>query len=404
MTWTPSADGSFVYEVADYAIHFLRPRLAGGGVHGGSYATVSVGLNGKLVHEADYKISSLTDRTKLAKYLASRGELPKDCDWNGVIENACTRMCRTMRAGKLAIDLSTLEDPGEPTYDLEKLLLHNQVTIGFGNGESGKSLLAVSIAYAVAGGSQLLGLRPERRPVYYLDWETDDQETRRRLQRLSWGQGRDDVPLVTYFSMDRPLADDSETMRQISDAVVIVDSLAPACGGDVMKGEGPQLFWTATRSLRGCSVLVIAQTQKDPKAQHTIYGSGMFHYMARSVWEIKGHQDGDVVHVAAFHVKANTGRKFGPLAWRYTFDDSARTLVVDEEKPIDVPEFAARLPLADQIAGILIGGATSVKDIAAECDLKEDAVRVTLNRRRDRFVKVDDKWGLLERNSVTGVT
>ncbi len=393
MSWTANADGSYTYGLAEFAISFLRPRLASGGVHSGTWADVSVTYQGKLVHEARYNLSSLSSRREMAKYLAGRATLPEGQDWNGVLEAACTRMCREMRKGKQAVDLSSLEDMGEPTYVLDRLVLAGQVTIGFGNGESGKSLLAGTVGYAIATGSRLLGLRAVRQTVHYLDWETDQDETRRRLQRLAWGLGCQDVPPIHYIAMDRPLADDSETLRHLNEGVVIIDSLAPACGGDVMMGEGPIGFWNAIRGLH-TTVFIIAQTQKNAQ-KHTIYGSGMFRYMARSVWEIRGAQDGDTIHVAAFHEKANMGRKFPPLAWRFDFDDAARTLVVTQERAAAVAEFSEHLPLQDQVAAVLHQPRTEA-DIAAELDAKEATIHRILYRYKDkRFVRQGDgRWAL----------
>jgi len=194
--------------------------------------------------------------------------------------------------------------------------------------------------------------------------------------------------------MDKPLADDTETLRHLNEGVVIMDSLSPACGGDVMMGEGPIAFWNAIRGLH-TTVFIIAQTQKNAQ-KHTIYGSGMFRYMARSVWEIRGCQDENTVHVAAFHDKANMGRKFPPLAWRFDFDDEKRTLVVSQERAANVVEFSEHMPLQEQIAAIL-GQPRGVADIAAELDAKEETIQRVLTRyRHRRFEKGNDgKWALL---------
>lgn len=399
MTWTPELDGSYTYapDATAFAVRFMRPRLAGGGVHSGVWADVCVTHQDKHLHEARYNLSSLSSRQGLAKYLAARADMPPPHDWNGVVEVACTRMCREMRRGKVIVNLSDLEDPGEPSYLVDRLVLENQVTIGFGNGESGKSLLACTVAYAVATGSGVLGLSARKQNVHYLDWETDENETRRRLQRIAWGLGSDKVPAVHYIGMDKPFAEDAETMRQINDGLVIMDSLGPACGGDVLRGEGPQEFWTATRQLHGCSLFVVAQTQKNPQGgKHTIFGSGMFNYMARSVWEIMGMSKDDTTHVAAFHRKANTGKKWQPIGWRYDFDDIARTVAISQEQPRTVLEFAATLPLQDQIAAIVTHGPASIPDLAAELDAKETTVKRVLYRYKNtRFVQQGNEWALL---------
>ena len=51
--------------------------------------------------------------------------------------------------------------------------------------------------------------------------------------------------------------------------------------------------------------------------------------------------------------------------------------------------------MKDRIIGVLDNGKRSVTDLADELDTKENAVRTTLNRHKDTFVKVGNDWGVL---------
>ena len=54
------------------------------------------------------------------------------------------------------------------------------------------------------------------------------------------------------------------------------------------------------------------------------------------------------------------------------------------------------MPLADRMAAALGNGTMSSSALAEAIDANPDSVRRTLNRRDDRFVRVDGgKWGLL---------
>jgi hypothetical protein len=398
LTLRAERDGSFTYTAADLELRFVRPRLAGSGAFSGVWSEVLVTHNGAHVHEARYNLSSLTSRRELAKYLATRAELPKPLTWVDTVETACTLMCREMHRGKAIIDLAEVADPGEPSYVVAKLILERQLNILYGEAEAGKSLLTCALAYAVAAGdSVLLGLRASQQDVWYLDWETDEAEVTRRLRRISRGFGLEEIPPIHYIHMDRPLSEEGETVAKITGGVAFIDSLTPACGGDIIRPESPTSFWNIVRAIPG-SVVIIGQTQKGEKGSNkTVLGSGVFTYMGRSAWEIVGCQDADTVHVAAFHRKCNMGKKWQPMAWRFEFDDTARTLRVATEEIDAVGEFAARQTLTDQVGSLLIHGSATVKDIAAQLDLKENAVRSILNRHRNRFVKVGDEWGLLAR-------
>ena len=389
-------EGSFVFPVADLEVRFIRPRLARGGVHSGVWSDVAVSHGGAHVHEARYNLSSLTSRRELAKYLASRAELPKPLNWTDAIETAATLMCREMHKGKAATHIADCPNPAEPSYLVKPLLLRDKLTIFYGEGEGAKSLVAVALAYCVSTGEgDLLGLTAQGEAVNYLDWETDDEEIARRTKRFAAGLGFEVWPDFNYFRMDVPLVDDTETMRNLAPGFTIIDSLGPACGGDTIRPEGPTNFWNTVRRLQG-TVLVIAQTQKDgPKK--TIFGSGMFHYMARSVWEaVNVVEDGTgTIHLAMFHRKSNVGRHWPPMAWRFEFDDTACTTLVRPEQLAAIPEMTSHLSVQDQIAAVLRGGSRTVGDICAEADLKENTVRGTLRRYRSRFVKNGEQWGLL---------
>ena len=400
MTLMADRDGSFVFPVADLEVRFIRPRLARGGVHSGVWSDVAVSHGGAHVHEARYNLSSLTSRRELAKYLASRAELPKPLNWTDAIETAATLMCREMHRGKTPVDLSQIADPGEPRYVVKPLVLRDQLTLMFGDAEGGKSQLACAVAWAVStGDSLLLSLHADREDCWYLDWETDENEVTRRLTRLSRGVGTEEVPTVQYLHMDRPLADDGETVRQLTHGLVIIDSLAPACGGDTIGPEGATNFWNCLRGIPA-SVLCIAQTQKNANGGKgkTVFGSGMFTYMARSVWEIVSACDGDAVHVAAFHRKSNVGRKWPAIAWRFEHDDTARTTQVVSEEPDAVAEFSARLAPRDRIIDLLRSGKRTAGDIAAELDIEERIITRILINESKWFVRVPNgEWANLEK-------
>ena len=69
------------------------------------------------------------------------------------------------------------------------------MTLLYGDGGVAKSLLALALAVAVAGGSgKWLGREVESCPVLYMDFELDTEEQARRVYQLCRGQGLDTPP------------------------------------------------------------------------------------------------------------------------------------------------------------------------------------------------------------------
>ena len=73
-----------------------------------------------------------------------------------------------------------MEVPGPRRYLVKDLILAAYVTLLYGDGGVAKSLLALALAVAVAGGSgKWLGREVESCPVLYMDFELDSEEQAR---------------------------------------------------------------------------------------------------------------------------------------------------------------------------------------------------------------------------------
>src|SRR5215204_3243261 len=89
-----------------------------------------------------------------------------------------------------AVKFSDMEVPGPRRYLLKDLILAAYVTLLYGDGGVAKSLLALALAVAVAGGSgKWLGREVESCPVLFTDFELDSEEQARRVHQLCRGQG-----------------------------------------------------------------------------------------------------------------------------------------------------------------------------------------------------------------------
>jgi hypothetical protein len=388
---------------APLRLDFLRVRQARGGLHSGVWvdlvASAKISGGWRDFHESRYNLSSVTTRRDLSKFLSSRvifdGATPED--WLHFIDSVCSSVCRATRQGKEPICLGSRADPGPPAYLVEPILEDGQLTIMYGDKSSGKSQLALALAYAVHDAIDgLLTVPVQQRPVLYLDWETGEDEQTRRLYRMARGLGAQEPPLIDYLAMERPLADDADSLRKRAEGrLVVIDSLVPACGGDARE-EAATAFWHAVRAM-SATILCIAQTQKrqqGEKRARSVFGSVMFEYAARSIWLVRGQQErgSKTQHVAIAHEKCNNGPLRPPQGWCLTFEEDATTFRAEDPKAIS--EFSDMVPLRDQVKALLYYGERKSIDLAAELNRSESTVRKILSRYPQEFIKRGEMWGL----------
>ena len=101
--------------------------------------------------------------------------------------------------------------------------------------------------------------------------------------------------------------------------------------------------------------------------------------------------------VALWRRKTNVGPLLKPVTLKVTFSPR---FSVERMSAGGYRELSANLPLADRMAAALGNGAMSSSALAEAIDANPDSVRRTLNRRDDRFVRVDGgKWGLKVRGA-----
>lgn len=345
---------------------------------------------------ARLNLTSTASRRTLAKTLAERAN---NVDWYAVIEQTCVLVLEDLRVGEPVVDLSTYVPTERAEYRLEPLLVEGQANLIYGPGGVGKSYLAAFLALLIDIPWSAAGFTPEPGKVLYLDYEAGTDELHERLEALRKGLGVEIPCQVLYRFCHQPVANDvSEIQRLVVEhniALVIVDSVGLACGA-MEGGEGftaaALAYFRALRSLRITS-LSIDHVSKDK----ALFGSVFKVNLSRSVWEIKKAQEPDEAsfHLGLFHRKVNKGKLLRPLGLCFAFNEDG-SVVVKREDVRDVPGLASDVRLKDRIAGELRRGAMTVSEIASELGVREETIRVTLNRGANKtFTKVGEQWGLL---------
>lgn len=355
------------------------------------------------LHQGRLNLTSTTMRHQLCRYL---GEQYPGPTWTTVMEQLCYHVLNGIRRGEPVVKLTTIEAMPPPRFVLYPLLPERVPTIIFGLGGTGKSLLALlcGVTVQLPWTDNPLGLRTldEATNVLYLDWETDGAEVQWRLRCLEAGLGLFALEM-NYRRCALPLADDIESIREMvmdtQAALLIVDSAAAACGGDINNAEPVIRFFTALRQL-GQTTLVLAHAAKntaEDRKHRTPFGSAFFENFARSTWECMKVQEAgeDVIEVGLFHRKANFGRLQKPVGFEIGFQAEATT--VRRKEVARISELAGKLSMPARLREILKSGKKNVKELAELTGENASSLRVALNRMAEKGEagRFGDDWGLL---------
>lgn len=349
-------------------------------------------LSNPHLHMARLNLTSSSARKRLADQLTEQYSI----DWFTILEQLCVLTLTREREGEPWLCL-TSEDKVEPVrYLLPPLLPQGEPTVIYGPGGSGKSLFALLLGALVATdeAAPKLNLAPTSRVcVLYLDWETNASEVRRRLHRLAKGLGIREPVKLRYRRCVQPLADDVEILKEavleFKAGLLIVDSLAPACGGDLSVPETAMSFFRALRSLN-CTSLVVAHPAKNSERK-TIFGSVFYTNLARSVWEVQTYQDvgGNSISLSLFHRKSNLSRLQRPFGLEFLFEGDLGAIKVFPRTVVDVPEVGEKAPVWERIMALLPrSGPLKPKEVAERLGAPDSTVRKELARMRDRRLVV----------------
>src|SRR5215472_5204780 len=291
-------------------------------------------------------LANTTARESLRKKLAAAAAGP---NWGERLEQAAWHFTEAARAGEPLMTLTgTCTSPTRAL--LPRLLYEGEPTFVFGDGDTGKSLFALTVAVAVQSGTALpFGLKPLRPvPTAYLDWETHPDTVNERLAVVAERLGIDPPPLL-YKRMTRPLVDEAAALaaefarREIG--FVVVDSMMFAvAGGERAAFHEPiTAFYGALRLFAPAATLVISHvTGADARGGSPArpYGGAFAFNGPRLIWEARRHPDVDGATAIAFTCRKanNLARRPEPFGLRFQPGESAITIY-----PLDLSDAPARV-------------------------------------------------------------
>jgi hypothetical protein len=350
--------------------------------------TSSIPPSPGLLHQARFNMMSTQARKTLSTALSAR---EPGVDFPALLEYACFHAIRQWRDGDPIINLWEVEARPAGRMFVDLFIEHGGPTTLYGDGGTGKSLLAMAIGLSVVADIPLLGAAPNRTgPVLYLDWETDEYTHSERLQALCRGYAGSIFPAALHYRRQQASLTESASyvkreVARLGVVLVIADSLGAARGGDSDSAELTIRTFNAARAF-GCPVLFVDHLPKNAKDKSKPFGSVFTHNLSRITWFVergaKELNGGFVVGLT--NQKANNGALAPRLGYQVLME-------TDESKNLQVVSFRqtkAPAPAVEENAGNRIIAALaedparhfSYDDLERVTGVKQSTLRSAMRR------------------------
>lgn len=390
---------SWVEEELKISISHIRSHSSDGRVTG--ELLISSAESGKpLYPQTSFNFTSERTRSGLIKTLLMMDE---GRPWEAIINQMSVIVVERARAGEPIRELWTSDNIPAPEYLLEPLLIRGLPTIIFGEKGVTKSILSLIVytCLLLPWEENPLGWKVPARSTRtaILDYELPGGIAQWNAKRIQVGMGLPDFPLF-HRRCRAPLADDIEQIMnwitKLDIKVIIIDSLARACGGELNKTEPANAFFEALDKLNITS-LILAQTSKDIDSKRkTIYGNALFTYYARNIFELcrSDFSQEDEIDVGLFHRWSNLSKTYPDTGFKLNFNGRGIHI---ESQPVSVNEFRAKVNTQKAILDALKIGIMSVKQLVETTGASEGNTRVILTRLKKQGITQnmeEGKWGL----------
>ena len=327
-----------------------------------------------------------------------------EVDWETAINPLIGETIAIHRSVDTDVSLDSVEMEITDPFLLKPFVASSGVSVLYGEGGLGKSLLALGMALSITSGQPIFGEFPKAiGPVIYADYEDDSSVHAQRLKALRKGMNIDDGYPIHHVSLVSKVASAQAELRrkveQRSAVMLILDSIGMARGGDATGAEDTIRLFRALRSL-GVPVLAVDHVTKDDKRSgktDTPYGSVYTINSARMLWagRLASQPNDPEKLINLENTKANHTQLHKPLALRVKYLNARNS---DDNEYLD----AVTITTHDQWweekepdvwAGIVMtmtqqpGRAWTAKELALALHLNIDGIQKACQRHKEELVK-----------------
>lgn len=263
-----------------------------------------------------------------------------------LLESARDTLSQTSKESPVSlIDIPSIletEDPPIP-WVINGLLASQDLAIVAGEPGTGKSILALEMALAMASGGQFLGMTCEPQKVLYCDEEMSRLLAQRRLKLLIRGRGVDPATLkLTYMNGNGIKLDTEAGMAQLSKEIertsaqwVILDSLIRFHDLDENSNSEMSSVIGTLRMLQeryGCGFIILHHLSKPGKDKsqelgHRLRGASDLRAAVDQLYGLEGNPATNTRVLT--HNKCRWSECQAPKTMRYDEKDGKATLTVE---------------------------------------------------------------------------
>lgn len=218
-------------------------------------------------------------------------EMASSVHWDEAMAEGVQHAIEVFRTGERETALRTSDIDGGHPFLLEPFIASSGVSVFYGEGGTGKSLIALALAVAIAADYPIFGQYPQQAgPVVYFDYEDDNSVHEERLTAILRSQ---DIKLkhpIYHRSLVAKVSQSQASMRRsISErgaVLSILDSIGMGRGGNANTAEDTVRMFRALRSLDVPTLAIDHVNKEDKRSGEVIspYGSVYTINSARMLW------------------------------------------------------------------------------------------------------------------------
>jgi RecA-family ATPase len=248
-------------------------------------------------------------------------------------------------------------EPDPRRFIIEGLIPAGSVTSLYGDGEQGKSYLALHLATLVCMGNSFAGRSVEKGNVIYLDGELQADEFIRRAHAIARGMGLTRPPEGLYYlQLSGPLTDAKvqkqveAQVQKVKPVMIVLDSFTMSTYDSDPMDARPSIRVIKWLEKLG-TVLAIDHIRKpEPGAnlsQYTAFGSAFKRYAVRSQLQLLKAEGGGLT---ILHKKSNFAPKSAPIHLSMEFGAGCvKIAAIEDANDERLAGVTDNLPAIDQV-------------------------------------------------------